>query len=102
MHCTLTYQLNGHELALQLLLVLSTYKTSPEWLQHPSNSAHVLCGASSGLGQGQGFLWWPSTANLSDSYCVSSCPQLGTFDIELFCMRKCSAGNLDWKLQCTA
>lgn len=64
-------------LVMQLLLVLSTYKTSPQWLQHPSNSAQNLCGASFGAARGQGFLWWPSAGNLSDSYCVASCPQAG-------------------------
>ena len=62
---------------VQLLLVLSTYKTSPQWLQHPSNSAQSLCGATFGAAKGQGYLWWPSAGNLSDSYCVASCPQAG-------------------------
>ena len=62
---------------MQFVLVLSTYRASPQWLQHPSNTAHTLCGSNLGLAQAEGYLWWPDPDNTALSYCVVACPSAG-------------------------
>ncbi|KAL0048031.1 hypothetical protein WJX82_006092 [Trebouxia sp. C0006] len=65
-------------LFLLFVLVLSTYRASPQWLQHPSNTAHTLCGSNLGLAQTEGYLWWPDPDNTALSYCVIACPSAGS------------------------
>lgn len=60
---------------MQFLLVLSAFKTSHQWLQHPSNTVHTLCGSDLGPAQAEGYLWWPDASNTASSYCVEACPQ---------------------------
>ena len=60
---------------MQFLLVLSAYKTSHQWLQHPSNTVNTLCGSDLGAAQAEGYLWWPDAGNTAASYCVQACPQ---------------------------
>lgn len=60
---------------VQFLLVLSAYKTSHQWLQHPSNTVNTLCGSDLGAAQAEGYLWWPDAGNTALSYCVQACPQ---------------------------
>ena len=62
-------------LQVQFLLVLSAYKTSHQWLQHPSNTVNILCGSDLGAAQAEGYLWWPDAGNTALSYCVQACPQ---------------------------
>ena len=62
-------------LQVQFLLVLSAYKTSHQWLQHPSNTANTLCGSDLGAAEAEGYLWWPDAGNTALSYCVQACPQ---------------------------
>ena len=62
-------------LQVQFLLVLSAYKTSHQWLQHPSNTVNTLCGSNLGAAQAEGYLWWPDAGNTALSYCVQACPQ---------------------------
>ena len=62
-------------LPVQFLLVLSAYKTSHQWLQHPSNTVNTLCGSDLGAAQAEGYLWWPDAGNTALSYCVQACPQ---------------------------
>ncbi|KAA6417820.1 MAG: solute carrier family 44 member 2 [Trebouxia sp. A1-2] len=62
---------------LLFVLVLSTYRASPQWLQHPSNTARTLCGSNLGLAQAEGYLWWPDPDNTALSYCVGECPSAG-------------------------
>ncbi len=62
---------------MQFVLVLSTYRASPQWLQHPVNTADTLCGSDLGLAQAEGFLWWPEADNTAVSYCVLACPFVG-------------------------
>ena len=68
---------NNHAASLQFVLVLSTYRANPQWLQHPSNTAHTLCGSNLGLAQAEGYLWWPDQDNTALSYCVLACPSVG-------------------------
>ena len=77
--------------AMQFVLVLSTYRASPQWLQHPSNTAHALCGSNQGLAQAAGYLWWPETNSNELSFCVVVCPPVGLSSIceTAYCMRVC-------------
>ena len=60
---------------MQFLLVLAAFKTSHQWLQHPSNTVHTLCGSNLGPAQAEGYLWWPDANDTSSSFCVEACPQ---------------------------